>query len=104
MFWHVYDTLEHGLGQHSMHPMSSTYKPALFARAAKISTYGYISHFLQVAESSWRAHPAHVALMDPPPPALTAYLSRLESVSHSSDPSPLLAHAYVRYLGDLSGG
>lgn len=38
------------------------------------------------------------------PPSLTAYVSRLNELTDSADPTPLLAHAYVRYLGDLSGG
>lgn len=38
-----------------------------------------------------------------PSPATTAYLERLDAVSHSW-PGGFLAHHYVRYLGDLSGG
>lgn len=34
----------------------------------------------------------------------TTYVSRIQELSDSADPSPLLAHSYVRYLGDLSGG
>lgn len=33
-----------------------------------------------------------------------AYVWRVQALAESGDPSPLLAHAYVRYLGDLSGG
>jgi len=39
------------------------------------------------------------------PPPLKAYLDHLRYLASSADRAPsLLAHAYVRYLGDLSGG
>ena len=38
------------------------------------------------------------------PSPLSDYVKRIEELSNSSDPSALLAHSYVRYLGDLSGG
>ena len=38
------------------------------------------------------------------PAPLSDYVKRIEELSNSSDPSALLAHSYVRYLGDLSGG
>ena len=63
-----------------------------------------ISFFLSVPTSSWQSHPLHRALLDSFPPALQAYITRLEELSSSTDPSGLLAQAYVRYLGDLSGG
>lgn len=59
---------------------------------------------LQVNEESWKAHPIHVKLIKSSLAPLEAYTSRIEEVSKSSDPTPLLAHSYVRYLGDLSGG
>jgi len=34
----------------------------------------------------------------------TAYVSRIEELTNAADPSPLLAHTYVQYLRDLSGG
>ena len=55
-------------------------------------------------ESSWQSHPINTSLKSSPPQPLTDYITRLETLAESSDPSPLLAHAYVRYLGDLSGG
>ncbi|KAJ9091748.1 hypothetical protein QFC19_008958 [Naganishia cerealis] len=38
-----------------------------------------------------------------PPPALTQFTTHLHHIS-ATRPALLLAHAYVRYLGDLSGG
>lgn len=38
------------------------------------------------------------------PPALSHYVDRIEQITSSEDPAALLSHAYVRYLGDLSGG
>jgi len=46
----------------------------------------------------------HVALLSSFPEPLAAYICRLRKIADSADPSPLLAHAYVRYMGDLSGG
>lgn len=45
--------------------------------------------------------------MNNPPTPLSDYTSRLNSLAQSTgkvEASRLLAHAYVRYLGDLSGG
>jgi heme oxygenase len=93
---------ERALDRHSNHAvLEPIYNPTLLARAPSLSAD--ISYLLEVPESSWKAHPMHRALMASPPPALTAYISRIEELSNNN-PTPLLAHAYVRYLGDLSGG
>lgn len=42
-------------------------------------------------------------LFTSPPPAITQFTHHLRSIS-TTRPALLLAHAYVRYLGDLSGG
>lgn len=42
--------------------------------------------------------------MSNPPDQLRSYVDRIQFLSDSTDPSPLLAHSYARYLGDLSGG
>ncbi|KZT64277.1 heme oxygenase [Daedalea quercina L-15889] len=103
MLWHVYDTLEHGLERHASHPvLSFSYNPALLSRAPALSAD--IAHFLQTSEENWQNHPLHVELMSDPPAALSQYLARLNEIISSDDPSTLLSHAYVRYLGDLSGG
>ncbi|MGO1319601.1 MAG: biliverdin-producing heme oxygenase [Galactobacter sp.] len=36
--------------------------------------------------------------------ATQAYADRIEEVGNDADPARLLAHHYLRYLGDLSGG
>lgn len=63
-----------------------------------------ISYLLQVNESTWKSHPVHLSLLASTPAPLTAYVARINELSNANDPSPLLAHSYVRYLGDLSGG
>lgn len=103
MLWHIYDTLERGLERHSTHPsLEPTYNPTLLARAPSLSAD--ISFLLQVPESSWKSHPLYLELMTSKPAPLTAYISRIEELTNAEDPTPLLAHSYVRYLGDLSGG
>ncbi|KAJ6549498.1 hypothetical protein B0H10DRAFT_2128413 [Mycena sp. CBHHK59/15] len=103
MLWHIYNTFEKGLERHQGHPvLEPTYNPTLLARAPPLSAD--IAYLLGVPESSWKSHRIHVMLMADQPPALAAYIARIQEITDSSDPSPLLAHAYVRYLGDLSGG
>jgi heme oxygenase (biliverdin-producing, ferredoxin) len=36
-------------------------------------------------------------------PAMRSYVARIEAIAHNT-PSLLAAHAYVRYMGDMSGG
>lgn len=103
MLWHVYFTLEQGLERHAAHPvLEPLYNPALLYRTDALSSD--ISVILQVPESSWKAHPVHTSLMSSPPPALTTYVNKISAIANSDDPSTLVAHAYVRYIGDLSGG
>ncbi|KAI0826854.1 hypothetical protein BC628DRAFT_1372184 [Trametes gibbosa] len=104
MVYHVYDAFERALEQHATHPvLSPTHNPGLFARTASISAD--ISYLLGVPEASWKTHPLHVALLTTAsPPALTQYVARIEELAAGPDSARLLAHAYVRYLGDLSGG
>ncbi|CDO77145.1 hypothetical protein BN946_scf184657.g20 [Trametes cinnabarina] len=103
MLWHIYDAFERALEQHATHPvLAPTHNPGLFARSANIAAD--ISYLLNVSEDSWQSHPLHARLMATPPPALTQYVGRIQELAAGPDPSRLLAHAYVRYLGDLSGG
>ncbi|KZS92190.1 hypothetical protein SISNIDRAFT_479080 [Sistotremastrum niveocremeum HHB9708] len=100
MLWYIYSTLEEGLDRHSSNPvLAPTYNAPLLSRAAALEAD--IRHILQT--SDWKTHPIHREIETSPPPALTAYVSRLKAINESS-PELLLSHAYVRYLGDLSGG
>ncbi|KAL1743081.1 hypothetical protein HDZ31DRAFT_83670 [Schizophyllum fasciatum] len=101
VLYEIYDELERALEQHATHPvLEPTYNPALLARAPALAAD--IARLLDAP--AWKAHPAYVALRAAPPPAVRAYRARLRALAHAADPAPLLAHAYVRYLGDLSGG
>lgn len=95
--------LERALEQHASHPvLNPTYNPTLLARAPAL--LADISHLLSVPTSDVPAHPLFTALGAPAPRGLAEYTSRLRALASARDPAPLLAHAYVRYLGDLSGG
>ncbi|EPQ54525.1 heme oxygenase-like protein [Gloeophyllum trabeum ATCC 11539] len=102
MLWHVYDALESALAEHAADPvLAPSYNPAVLSRTAALAAD--IAHFLDVPASQWQSHPLHTALSPAHRAALAAYTARLHTVAHSH-PALLLAHAYVRYLGDLSGG
>lgn len=99
----LFSNLEIALEKHSSHPtLAPTYNPTILARAPALSAD--ISFLLDVPETQWRDHPIHLALEAQPPAPFDAYVTRIADLAEASDPSPLLAHAYVRYLGDLSGG
>ncbi|KAF8630923.1 hypothetical protein AX17_005280 [Amanita inopinata Kibby_2008] len=106
-------TLEQALEQHASHPaLEPTHNPTLLARAPALSSD--ISQLLQVPELSWKSHPIHLELINDMPPPLSTYLNRIRTLAStppnptatptSDSPTKLLAHSYVRYLGDLSGG
>ena len=79
-----------------------------------------VANFIALQEQSWlfysaledaaRAvadHPLASEIVDPtvtPMPATVEYIARLNDIEETKDVARLLAHHYVRYLGDLSGG
>ena len=83
--------------------LSPTYNPALLARGSVLSSD--ISFLLGVPDdnSSWKTHQTNQTLLLSPPPSFQAYISRLTRIIED-DPRRLLAHSYIRYMGDLSGG
>jgi len=104
MFWHIYNLLEEGLAANDNdRVLSPTYNPTLFARARALSSD--ISFLLGISDDddSWKSHYTHQALISSPPPAFHAYISHLTHLIEE-EPRRLLAHSYIRYMGDLSGG
>lgn len=62
-----------------------------------------ITNMLQINTEkglTWREHPFAMCILQQLPESLQRYRKRIEECS----PIQLASHAYVRYLGDLSGG
>ena len=96
-------SLEQALERHSTNNvLAPTYNPTLLSRAPALLSD--IAHLLDVPLSDVQQHTLFAFTIASPPPAMSAYAGRIASLSASPEPAPLLAHAYVRYLGDLSGG
>ncbi|KAF8527605.1 hypothetical protein BU17DRAFT_61730 [Hysterangium stoloniferum] len=103
ILWHVYSALENALEVHSSYPvLAPTYNPALLARTPALSSD--IAYLLCTPESEWQCHPLALSISQNIPAGLLEYTDRIRTATTSHDPSTLLAHSYVRYLGDLSGG
>jgi heme oxygenase len=87
----LYAALEPALLRHRDHPcVAPICFPALFREAALADDLAMLGE---------RSAPADSEL----DPVALAYRRRLEALD-AHDPALLVAHAYVRYLGDLSGG
>lgn len=86
----LYAALEAGLEAHAADPRLAPFaEPALRRRAP-------LEGDLQaLAGPGWRSLPTV--------PAAVRYIARLDALA-AREPLRLAAHAYVRYLGDLSGG
>ena len=87
----VYTVLEPSLERHAQHPaIAPIFLPALWRRSA------LERDLLALHGAAW----ADELVLQP---ASAAYASRLHALD-AVQPELLVAHAYVRYLGDLSGG
>ncbi|EIN12870.1 heme oxygenase-like protein [Punctularia strigosozonata HHB-11173 SS5] len=126
MLWAVYSTLEDALAKYSTNSvLAPIYNPAQLARTERLEAdIAYLLETLPLppsttpitpassalllprpAPDAWSTHPLYTAFLATPPAALVSYATRLSTLASSSSTAPLLlAHAYVRYLGDLSGG
>lgn len=89
--WPVYEALERGIQQHADLPAVRTAHDHRLWRAGPLD-----SDLAQLAGEHWQADVPTLA-------AGERYAQRIGWAT-SANPELLLAHAYVRYLGDLSGG
>ncbi|KAI1292706.1 heme oxygenase (decycling) 1 [Mortierella claussenii] len=92
--YHVYHALEKALDQHQDNAqLSLIYFPK------ELSRVGPLTQDLEFFNGpNWQE------MLTPVTPAQQAYIDAIERCASSSTPELLIAHAYVRYLGDLSGG
>ncbi len=90
-YHHVYSVMERALtASAACAPVAAVTFPALFRTPALVQDLDYF------AGPDWAAHLA-------PSPATRLYARRIEEIARTA-PELLVAHAYTRYLGDLSGG
>ncbi|XP_041812375.1 heme oxygenase 1a [Chelmon rostratus] len=90
--YEIYKALEEEMDRNSSHPaVAPIYFPQELARLESLETD--LEHFLG---SDWKKR---VIV----PAATLRYVQRLQKIGKES-PELLVAHAYTRYLGDLSGG
>ncbi len=90
-FYFVYSALEEGFTQLREHPVvGKLYYPELWRKSSIEQDLAYF------VGSNWRS-----AVQ--PSPACQVYVDRIREIA-KNDPVLLVAHAYTRYIGDLSGG
>lgn len=90
----VYAALEAALLQHRADPrIGPVCRPVLFRQAALDADLAHLA----------MTHPRRVDRSRALVPAARAYTARLQALAGGA-PAALVAHAYVRYLGDLNGG
>lgn len=90
LYW-VYSTLEAEIQRHRNHPVVG---PLVFPELHRTANLERDLQFFY--GDNWREQIT-------PLPAGQVYVDRLRKISET-DPALLVAHAYTRYLGDLSGG
>ena len=88
--YHVYAALEEALDTHAPQHFETCHFPHELSR----------KETLEDDVDFWHAA---ASANKPPSPATRDYVHRIQSIAQT-EPLLLLAHAYTRYLGDLSGG
>ncbi|MEO0538926.1 MAG: heme oxygenase (biliverdin-producing) [Cyanobacteria bacterium P01_A01_bin.123] len=90
-FYFVYSEMEDQMHRHKEHPvLSKIYFPLLNRRSSLEKDLSFYYG------ADWQKNVAAS-------PAAQAYVQRIQNLSHT-EPELLIAHAYTRYMGDLSGG
>ncbi|CAO3565446.1 unnamed protein product [Mortierella alpina] len=93
--YHIYNALEKALDDHKTNSaLALIYFPDQLSR--KLSLEKDLEYY---NGPKWRE-----MVQELPSPAQQNYVSRIQVCSSSDMPESLVAHSYVRYLGDLSGG
>jgi heme oxygenase (biliverdin-producing, ferredoxin) len=90
-YYEIYDALETALHAHSDHSYIAPFLKPQWLRAHRLSA------------DLDRLHAGQWQVDLPVMPAAASYRNRLESL-RDREPELLVAHTYVRYLGDLHGG
>ena len=104
----LYDTLEASIQKMSSDPHLSPLNrldvlaraPALKSDLTNLLSPSVKDLNLEKGEGNWRDHPFAAAVLKQLPSSLQTYRDRIRSATGLQ----LASHAYVRYLGDLSGG
>lgn len=88
----IYAAMEEGLERHREHPIvAQIFYPEVHRRQSLEADLEFFYG------PEWRAK------MQPPTPAVIDYVDHIRKITEEQ-PVLLVAHSYVRYLGDLSGG
>lgn len=95
---HVYRALDAGLAAHANHPVVGPFARPELARTAALAAD--LEHLVATDPAAQTPDLAANLVATPGALQYAAHLRRLAD----HEPAPLVAHAYVRYLGDLSGG
>ena len=91
--YHVYKTMEECMAKHGKAVLGEMFLPEKLNRTDRLlADWRYLT--LQSEDSE---------IFPEPTPATRDYVKRIQEVS-DNEPKSLVAHAYTRYMGDLSGG